>query len=254
VHLGEDILVKMRKPHGPQSEEHRKHNKEAKNLPQAIEESVKKAKERWKDPIYRENQNVANAKPGVREKRINAIKEAAKRPEVKEKQSKASIINNAKPEVKEKQSKSRKISWENPKRRKRGSEVMKEKWRDPVWKANQIIAVGKGLEIKPNKPETHLQTRFFIWQPKITYSGDYSVVINGKNPDFICFEKKKIIEFNGNWWHRNDAPGLREEIFAEWGYDTLILVDEDLLDDHKLKTKVDAFMERPNPYINIGVI
>jgi len=121
-------------------------------------------------------------------------------------------------------------------------------WQDLIYRENQIIAIGKGCNVKPNRPEILLRNNFIYWWPKIIYSGDYSIIINGKNPDFICEELKKIIEFNGDYWHRNDIPGEREAIFAEVGYDTLILVDEDLKDTEALKAKVDSFMIKENPY------
>ena len=200
------------------------------------EETKQKMRNTQGDPknrkIMSERQIKANARPGVREQKSRSGKIAKNKPEEKERTSRTS-----------------KEAWLKPGRREKNSKAMIVKWADLEWKVNQIIAVGKGLDIKPNKPETLLRNNFLYWHPKIIYSGDYSVIVNGKNPDFICFEKKKIIEFNGSYWHRNDIPGEREKIFAEVGYDTLILVDKDLLDINQLKTKVDEFMERENLYV-----
>ena len=134
------------------------------------------------------------------------------------------------------------------------SEITKTKWNEIKYRIDHLEAMKKALAIKPNKPETQLRNRFLYWHPNIIYCGDFSIWVNGKNPDFICEELKKIIEFNGNYWHQNDIPGEREKIFAKFGYDTLILVDEDLLDIDKLKIKVDSFMERVNPYENNKII
>jgi len=144
-----------------------------------------------------------------------------------------------------------KEKWADPGWKAKQSQLIKNVWADPERKEFQLLAIGKGLNRKPNNPESFLQIKFWIWCQTIIYSGDYSVVINGKNPDFICLEKKKIIEFNGSYWHRNDIPGEHERFFAEVGYDTLILVDKDLLDMEALRIKIDTFMERPNPYITL---
>lgn len=216
--MSEKDKQSKRGPRGPQSKEHKQHQKEAQNRPEVKEKRSQSAKKIWEDPEWRENQLL--------------------------------VMN--KPETKAKQSKSSKERWTNPifisNIKQIQSKLMTERWEDPIYRENQLFAIGKGLNIKPNKPETLLKNNFIYWWPKIIYSGDYSIIINGKNPDFICFEKKKIIEFNGLYWHRDDIPGEREKIFAEVGYDTLILVDEDLLDIDKLKMKVDAFMIRENSY------
>lgn len=62
--------------------------------------------------------------------------------------------------------------------------------------------IAKSLKFKPNKPETiilNILNKFFPneWE----YVGDYKFWVNGNNPDFVNYNKKKIIEFFGNYWH-----------------------------------------------------
>lgn len=114
----------------------------------------------------------------------------------------------------------------------------------------KMLLMAKSQNIRPNKPETfvlHFLNKFYPGEYR--YTGDFSFIIKGKSPDFTnCNGQKKVIEFNGSYWHRNDIPGQREDFFAQFGYDTLILTDSDLLDIEKLKIKVDEFHYRVNPY------
>ena len=200
----------------------------------------------FQDPINRVNLSKIMIK--YFQDPINRARNKARyTPEVRKNMS---IIQN-RPEVKAKNSQSVSIAANRPEARAKNSQLRKEFWADPVRKANQLLAISKGLDIRPNKPETFLSNNFIYWLPKIIYSGDYSIIINGKNPDFICEETKKIIEFNGSYWHKNDIPGAREAIFAEAGYDTLIIWEHELKDIDILKIKVDAFMMKENPYAKI---
>lgn len=102
---------------------------------------------------------------------------------------------------------------------------------------------------KPNKKE--LQLINIIKNEKLPYKfvGDGKIWINGKNPDFInTNHQKKIIEFYGNYWHRDekvnnggDGGQERKEIFAEYGYTTLIIWEGELENEEKLLIKIKEF-------------
>lgn len=111
-----------------------------------------------------------------------------------------------------------------------------------------IRNIRKSLSIRPNNPEKlilNLLDHFFPGE--YIYSGDFSVVINGKNPDFICQEKMKIIEFFGEYWHSEEVVGVdritheeeRKNIFN--GYDVLIIWGEELKDLEELNAKLIEF-------------
>ena len=176
---------------------------------------------------------IGDLKIETREKRASAAKECQNRLEVKMKIAQSAKITNATLESKTKRSKAGKNMWQNPE-----------------YRARQLKAIANAQTIKPNKPETFLIETFEEWYPKEwKYTGDFSFIVNGKCPDFVnCNGQKKIIEFNGSYWHRNDILGEREKIFAEFGYDTLIIWDHELKDMNELKSKVDLFMIKENPY------
>ena len=77
------------------------------------------------------------------------------------------------------------------------------------------------------------------------YTGDFSFWINGKNPDFVnCNGQKKCIEVFGDYWHRNDNPQDRKDIFKEFGYDTLVIWERELKNYSELKFKIHRFMRK----------
>lgn len=116
-------------------------------------------------------------------------------------------------------------------------------WQDPEYRRKQLFAMGKGMGIKPNRAEKFilfLLNRMYPGEWK--YTGDFSFTVNGKNPDFVNINgQKKIIEFNGTYWHQEDIPGEREAIFAEYGYDTLIIWDKELKNVDRVKFRINRF-------------
>jgi len=119
-------------------------------------------------------------------------------------------------------------------------------WQDPEYVAKQMVS----RNIRPNKMEQIILYLLNLMYPgEWRYTGDFSFMINGKNPDFVNINgQKKLIEFNGTYWHQNDVPGEREKIFAEFGYDTLIIWDHELKDMETLIAKVTSFHTKENPY------
>lgn len=124
-------------------------------------------------------------------------------------------------------------------RREKLSKAIKRKWLDREY----VLMMANARNIKPNKPETFLINLLNDMYPgQWKYTGDFSFTINGKNPDFVnCNGQKKIIEFNGSYWHKNDTPGERESMFAKFGYETLIIWDNEMGDIDKLKEKIANF-------------
>ena len=80
------------------------------------------------------------------------------------------------------------------------------------------------------------------------YNGDGRILnIDGKLPDFVDLKRKKLIEFNGDYWHRNDVEGQREAFFASKGYETLIVWQSELKNDiDGVIQKVKTFMYNPD--------
>ncbi len=121
------------------------------------------------------------------------------------------------------------------------SKMLKKRYQDPEY----VKKMAKAWNIKPNKPETLILNLLNNLYPgEWKYTGDFSFTINGKCPDFVnCNGQKKCIEFNGTYWHQNDIPGEREKIFAEFGYDTLIIWDTEMNDMDSVIKKIKVFSE-----------
>jgi hypothetical protein len=105
--------------------------------------------------------------------------------------------------------------------------------------------VNKGHRRKPNKPESIiLQLLNNLYPNQWKYTGDFSLIIDGKNPDFAnCNGQKKIIELFGDYWHRGENPQDRMDIFSPFGYQTLVIWERELKDIPKVVEKIKIFHE-----------
>ena len=126
------------------------------------------------------------------------------------------------------------------------SEKIKNKYKDEEF----LINYSKSLIKKPNKPETILiKLLNEIIPNKFEYVGDYSLWIDGKNPDFINKTEKKIIEFFGDYWHGSKVKGKsnkEHEIetinhFKENGYSTLIIWETEMSNMKNIVGKILKF-------------
>jgi len=97
----------------------------------------------------------------------------------------------------------------------------------------------------PNKSELQLLSILNNLYPnEWKFVGNGSFVINGKCPDFInCNGKKLIIELFGERWHDKDEEEPRKEIFKQYGYETLIIWAKELRHLEILINKLNLFME-----------
>lgn len=102
----------------------------------------------------------------------------------------------------------------------------------------------KSNNIKPNKKEIELfeiLTTFLPNEYGINVKGNI-LILDGKIPDFVHINgKKKIIEHFGDYWHRNDDPNLRKNLFKSYGYETLIIWESELKNKTKLKNRIEVF-------------
>lgn len=136
----------------------------------------------------------------------------------------------------------------------KNSEGIKKVWNDKksvyhtssYWKNR-----AKGENLKPNKPESLLIEVFKILNLNYQFVGDYKIWINGKNPDFINEENKKIIEFFG-WRHTEEATGMpnnqheqeRIDHFKKNGYDCLVIWENELKIMNNIINKIITFNSR----------
>lgn len=108
----------------------------------------------------------------------------------------------------------------------------------------------KAWDRKPTKPEVFIgRILYAIYSGSFEYTGNGIFWVGGKNPDFVDEKNKKIIEVNGVYWHtkvlgisRDQAEKERKEHFAKYGYQTLIIWDDELNDLDAVVQKVDEFL------------
>jgi len=112
------------------------------------------------------------------------------------------------------------------------------------------------ISLKPNKMEQNfynfLQENF---QDEFKFVGDGTIRFNYYSPDFINENKKKIIEFNGCYWHKcskcfpekfksivNKRDVDRIKVYEKHGYRTLEIWQHDLKNEKALKKKIGDFL------------
>lgn len=131
------------------------------------------------------------------------------------------------------------------------SETQRKQWQDSEYRQRRIERCRSGLFHKPNKPELHLKALLDqFWPGDWEYVGDGKVIIEGFCPDFInCNGKKQIIELFGRSYHDPEVTYLkhipyhqteegRKEIFARYGYQTLIIWDNELKNENEVVSKI----------------
>ena len=122
---------------------------------------------------------------------------------------------------------------------KKKSKAMKARWQEAEFVQKQMKARG----VKPNKAELKFAGLLNTWFPGVfKFVGDGQVILAGKCPDFINTNgKKQLIELYGNYWHRGQNPQERINLFAQFGYDTLVIWERELKDLEALGQKILAF-------------
>jgi G:T-mismatch repair DNA endonuclease (very short patch repair protein) len=127
----------------------------------------------------------------------------------------------------------------SPEARAKHGTTMKKKFQDPAYCERYRVA----MNMKPNKPETFLLGLLEKMYPgEWKYTGDFSFIINGKNPDFVNVNgQKKIIEVFGDYWHRGEDPADRVAAFSPFGYQTLVIWERDLKDVAVVTSRIHDF-------------
>lgn len=144
---------------------------------------------------------------------------------------------------------------QNPEYIEKRSKILKEYWADPVWAERQMIRCLEGNKtIRPNKPEKILidlleKSSF----GDISYTGNGSFWIGGRNPDFVNTDKKVVIELLGCFWHgchkhypdkvKQDEVATKIKLFKRYGYATLEVWECELRNPEKLIAKIRRSME-----------
>lgn len=114
-------------------------------------------------------------------------------------------------------------------------------WQDSEYVKKQMKARG----VQPNKIEKYLDLFLQKTLPnEYKYVGDGEFILGGKCPDFLNINgQKKLIEYNSDYWHRNDKSNGQGRIdyFKKFGFDTLIIWEKELSNLIELKDKISQF-------------
>lgn len=89
--------------------------------------------------------------------------------------------------------------------------------------------VAEGSARKPTSLEQRFIDIIKQYDIPFRYVGDGQIWINGLCPDFInCNGKKQLIEVFGNYWHQPEDEEQRKRHFARYGFNTLVLWEDDI--------------------------
>jgi hypothetical protein len=137
------------------------------------------------------------------------------------------------------------------KRNRKIGDASKKRWKDPIWAEVMLRKTLGANKIRPNKTEIFVDSLIQQVCPiDFIYSGNGKIWIDGKNPDWFNVNgKKQVIELFGDYWHGEKITGrtkeqeeeLRKSHFREYGYDCLIIWEDELKDIEKLKQKILEF-------------
>lgn len=126
------------------------------------------------------------------------------------------------------------------------SEVQKKNWADPKFARRMAASQNR----KPNWDEILLGISLEKNFPgEWAYVGDGKVWIEGRNPDFININGKKlVIELFGYYWHlerarTDDDEADRINHYSKYGFGCLVLWAYDLVDEVILVDKIRRWME-----------
>ena len=146
--------------------------------------------------------------------------------------------------------------WADPEKRKRIHDGIVKANQDPVLReirstrmqlnnpmnkreiVNKMLrSLRKSQKVYPNKGELMMIDFFRKNSIDLTYCGDGSFILDGKLPDFVNYDKKVVLEYNGRFWHSkndwNDAyddSEERREFFESRGYSFYIIWDDEFED------------------------
>jgi len=114
-------------------------------------------------------------------------------------------------------------------------------WRDPIkakerWRT--FCRKPTSIEVTLEKIlERHFPTE---WK----YVGNGEFILAGKCPDFVNINgSKALIELYGDYWHRNDNPQDRIDLFAKYGYSTLVIWEHELKEEGLVIDRIRLFMK-----------
>ena len=143
--------------------------------------------------------------------------------------------------------------WADPEKRKKIHDAIKEANQDPILCAirslrmlienpmskrdvvtKMLKSLTKSQKKYPNNGEKLMIDFFKANDIPLVYCGNGDFILDGKIPDFVNYEKKVVVEYNGRFWHSknewNDAYDDSEErkaFFESRGYTLYVIWDDE---------------------------
>lgn len=112
-------------------------------------------------------------------------------------------------------------------------------------KGKSIKAVLRGLWRRPTTLEQQLISIIENNKLPYKYVGDGQFILGGKNPDFLNTNgKKQLIEAFGTYWHDVFDVAERIEHFRQYGFDTLIIWEDEMKNRDTVISKIKKFSHR----------
>ena len=98
----------------------------------------------------------------------------------------------------------------------------------------------RACHVQPNRAEMALLALLqHSFPDDWAYTGNGSIILGGKCPDFVNINgKKALIELYGDWWHRGHSEADRAACFAPFGYQTLVVWEHELKDPGAVVQKI----------------
>ncbi len=122
------------------------------------------------------------------------------------------------------------------------SVAKKKNWQDENYKRKVYVGWNVSRQGKMNKAEKRLFN--IIKNIGFVFTGDFSFMIGNKNPDFINFDNKMVIEMFGDIFHTQDEAEQRVKYMNQYGFDCLIIwCDEINKNLSKVEQKIFTFIK-----------
>ena len=221
--------------------EYKEKNLKMRQDPKFREKQSNSMKIYYENEVNLEKHRETQRSPEARNNKSKAIKENWKFEEVRKRHSEGAIKAFSNPEVIERLSKGIKLAKNTPEFKAAQSKRSTEQWKDEEYIKKVMEVINKN----PNKKEKQLQEILNqIFPNEYAYNGNFECgfTLMGKIPDFVNVNgQKKVIELYGDYWHRNDNPQDRIDLFEELGYECIVIWEAELEDKEKLITKLLEF-------------
>ncbi len=114
----------------------------------------------------------------------------------------------------------------------------KKLWQRPGYREKTVKAIFKGLKLRPTSLEKKFMDVCARYHLPYKYTGDGSVLIGYKNPDFVNVKGDKVcIEVANQFHHQPPYAKKRKKHFAQYGWKCVIFFQNDKKREFQLSDK-----------------